>query len=92
MELLDGGIVAKGVRPPAGYIKHAIAFHVFEELPAAICGAGEFGLFFGFALCNRCFVLFGDFNVGDGAKVWSSLEDHGLVRIDRALITEALVF
>ena len=57
VELFDVGVVAEGIGPPAGYIIHAVSIHVFEELPTAICGAGELGFFFRFALSYVCFVL-----------------------------------
>lgn len=48
VELFDVGVVAEAVGPPAGDEVHAIAFHLLQQLPAAIGCAGEFGGFVGF--------------------------------------------
>lgn len=48
VELSHVGVVAEAVGPPAGDEVHAVAFHVLQELPAAVGCAGELGGFFGF--------------------------------------------
>lgn len=73
MELLDIGVVAEAVGPPAGDEVHAITFHLFQQLPAAIGCAGDFSGFFGFVLGFDGVVLRSNGHIGDLAEVWSAL-------------------
>lgn len=90
MELFDVGVVAERVRPPARDVVHTVSFYIFEKLPAAICGAGEFGFFFRFALGHGCFVL-GDLYVRNGTEVWFPMQNHGLVGVNRTLDIKVIV-
>lgn len=76
MELLDIGVVAEAVRPPAGDEVHAVPFHLFQELPAAIGCAGDFSGFFGLVLGFDGVILRGNGYCGDLAEVWSALQYH----------------
>ena len=46
MELFDVVVVAEAVGPPAGDEVETASRHRFEEVVAAVGGAGEFGVFF----------------------------------------------
>lgn len=47
MELFDVVVVAEAIGPPAGNEVETASGHGFQEVVAAVGGAGEFGVFFG---------------------------------------------
>lgn len=79
VELFDVGVVAEAVGPPARDEVHAVAFHFFQQLPAAISCASELGGFLGLVLSFDGIVVGGGGDGGDGAKIGAAIQLHGLV-------------
>lgn len=79
MELLDVRVVAEAVGPPAADEVEAGAGHGFEEVVAAVRGAGELGGFFGGEARLGCCVWWVGGDLGDGAEVGFVVEDHVFV-------------
>lgn len=65
MELLDIGIVAETIGPPAGDEVHAVSFHIFQKFPAPSGSARELGGFFSFVFGFGRVVSYWGFNRGD---------------------------
>lgn len=80
VELLHFGVVAEAVGPPAGDEVHAVAFHFFEQFPAAVSCAGEFGSLFGLVLGFGGLILGGRCDGGYGAEEGAAVQNHGFVR------------
>jgi len=79
VELRDVAVVAERVRPPARDEEHAVALHVLEQLPPALCRARQLLLLFRPRRRFRRLVRHGYVDGGDGAQVAFAVEEHGLV-------------
>ena len=79
VELFNVGVIAEAVGPPARNKVHAVALHLFQQLPAAIGCASElsgfFRLVFGFdGVIFRC-----DRDGRDGTEIGAAVQLHGFV-------------
>lgn len=79
VELFDVGVVAETVGPPTRDEVHAVALHLFQQLPAAIRCASELGRFLGLVFGFGGVIVGGDGDGGDGAEIRAAIQLHGLV-------------